>query len=315
MPDIASTDYPSVPAFLKRTSWAAIIAGVIVTLVVQLVLSLLGLAIGLGTINPLTERNPVAGLGVGSSIWFAVSTLIALYLGGWVAGHLAGMPRKIDSGLHGVLTWGIATLLTFYFMTTAVGGLVSGTASVLGKGLNLAGQGAAAVAPKVSEVVTGQMQQQGIDLGAIQRDAQSLLSQGGQAGVQEMSGVISRVFANGGQNISQADRNDIVRILTTHTNMTAAQANDTVNRWQQNAIQAQAKFDQLRAEAERNAREIGDKAAAAMSKAAFWSFIGLVLGGIAATFGGINGMPRDTVPPGDTSTRATFTREKPAFQG
>ena len=54
---------------LKRISWSAVFAGVLVAIVTQMLLTLLGLGIGLGTVDPLQERNPVAGLGIGSAIW------------------------------------------------------------------------------------------------------------------------------------------------------------------------------------------------------------------------------------------------------
>ncbi|MCK8494731.1 hypothetical protein M0L20_22875 [Spirosoma sp. RP8] len=52
-------------SFVKRISWSAVFAGVLVAIVSQLLLSLLGLGIGLSTIDPETEQNPTAGLGTG----------------------------------------------------------------------------------------------------------------------------------------------------------------------------------------------------------------------------------------------------------
>lgn len=69
----------------------AVFAGIVVTLALQLILGILGLAIGANSINPLQEQNPASGLGTGTVIWFAISTLLALFSGGWVAGRLAGI--------------------------------------------------------------------------------------------------------------------------------------------------------------------------------------------------------------------------------
>ncbi|MGI8467872.1 MAG: hypothetical protein ACR2N3_05415 [Pyrinomonadaceae bacterium] len=120
----------------RRVSWGAIFAGAVVALVVQLMLSVLGIGIGASTINPLTEQNPAAGLGTGAAIWFVLTSIVALFAGGWVAGRLAGMPRDDDRALHGILTWGLATLLTFYLLTTAIGGLIGGTANLLTRGMS-----------------------------------------------------------------------------------------------------------------------------------------------------------------------------------
>lgn len=139
----AATERAPATAIVKRISWGAVIAGVAVVLATQLLLSMLGIGIGASTISPTTEQNPTQGLGTGAAIWFGISTLISLFLGGMVAGRLAGMPLKMDSALHGLLVWGMSTLLTFYLLTTAIGGLIGGTASILGKGLSVAGQTAA----------------------------------------------------------------------------------------------------------------------------------------------------------------------------
>ncbi len=83
----SSTLYPdrsANAAFIKRISWSAIFGGVLIAIVTQLVLSLLGLGIGLGTIDPVEEQNPTAGLGIGCAIWYIISSLASLFVGGWV---------------------------------------------------------------------------------------------------------------------------------------------------------------------------------------------------------------------------------------
>ena len=82
---------------IKRVSWAAVFAGVILALGLQLLLSLLGAGIGMSTVDPIQRETPSATtLGLSAGIWWAISSLIALYIGGWVAGHLAGIPRRVD---------------------------------------------------------------------------------------------------------------------------------------------------------------------------------------------------------------------------
>lgn len=120
----------------RRVSWGAIFAGAVVALVVQLMLSVLGIGIGASTVNPLSEQNPADGLGIGAGIWFVLTSLVALFAGGWIAGRLSNVPRDTDRALHGILTWGLTTLLTFYLLTTAIGGLIGGTANMLTRGMS-----------------------------------------------------------------------------------------------------------------------------------------------------------------------------------
>ena len=132
----ARLGYPSYvgvpPASAQRVSWGAIFAGTVVALVVELMLGTLGLAVALGNIHPATETRTFEGMGVGAGIWFVVTTLVALYAGGWTAGRLAGIPRRADALLHGVVTWGLVTLFSTWLFSNLVSGVVGGAVSAVG---------------------------------------------------------------------------------------------------------------------------------------------------------------------------------------
>src|SRR5688572_18893536 len=66
---------PAETGFLRRVSWGAIFAGAVIAMVCQLALTCLGLAIGLGTINPYTETGTMQGLGVGALVWMLLTTI------------------------------------------------------------------------------------------------------------------------------------------------------------------------------------------------------------------------------------------------
>ena len=111
-----------------RISWGAIFAGGIIALATQLVLTLIGTAVGLATLNPATGQNPSGTtLGIGAGVWLVISSLVSLFLGGYIAGRLAG---TFNGWLHGLATWAVVTMLTILLLTTAAGGLI-GTASGL----------------------------------------------------------------------------------------------------------------------------------------------------------------------------------------
>ena len=172
---VGTTAYPSVaPNYTRRISWGAIIAGLIVALVTQIVLTMLGVAIGASTIDPLQEQRPLEGLGTGAAIWWVVSSLISLFLGGCVAGRLAGVPRKGDGALHGIIMWGTATLITFLLAGSALGGLFGGAFSALQKS---SAQGAPS---QLGEQIKGALQQSGIDVDRVQHQAQQKIDQAQQ---------------------------------------------------------------------------------------------------------------------------------------
>jgi len=74
-----------------RISWGAIFAGAIIALATQLVLTLIGTAVGLATLNPETGQNPSGTtLGIGAGAWLVISSLVSLFLAGYIAGRLGG---------------------------------------------------------------------------------------------------------------------------------------------------------------------------------------------------------------------------------
>jgi hypothetical protein len=158
------------PVAIRRISWGAIFAGVVVALVVQMVFSLLGMGIGLGAINPM-ETNPLQGLGTGALIWWIATMLISLFTGGYVAGRLAGMPRNEEGMLHGILTWSVFTLFSFFLLTTAVGGIFNIVGNTVSKSLSVAGQ---EVSPsEAKDRIIQELEQRGLTREEIQNQLQN----------------------------------------------------------------------------------------------------------------------------------------------
>src|SRR3954471_9596355 len=89
---VVPDDYRTV--LLNRVSWGAVLAGVVTALVVQLLLNMLGIGIGLGTLSAAGGDNPSpTTLSVGAGLWWTLSGIVASFLGGAMAGRLAGRPR------------------------------------------------------------------------------------------------------------------------------------------------------------------------------------------------------------------------------
>ena len=114
--------YYSFGRTFARISWGAIIAGALVALATQIVLTLIGGAIGLATLDPAAGDSPSGTtLGIGAAIWLLISSLISLFVGGYVAGRLGG---TFNGWLHGLATWATVTILTIVLLATAAGGLI-----------------------------------------------------------------------------------------------------------------------------------------------------------------------------------------------
>lgn len=101
--------------------WGAILAGVVVGISIQLVLTLLGIASGLTTVS--TAQGQEAG--IGPLIWAGISMLIAAFIGAYVAARMSGLKRKADGVLHGMVSWAVTTLLFAALATSAAGSMMN----------------------------------------------------------------------------------------------------------------------------------------------------------------------------------------------
>jgi hypothetical protein len=300
----------------KRIFWGAVFAGVVIALVVQLLLSLLGLGIGFGSINPMVEAYPFEGLGTGALIWWAVSMIIALFVGGLAAGKLSGLRNQVDRVMHGVLSFSVYAIVTIWMLTTAVGTIISGVGSVVGQTLSLAGQGIGAVAPQAIALIEQEMEERGIDMETIRQEAEQILRETGKPELQpenlerradrmgdtlrqqtgdiaqdpqttgETTGnILERLFTEGGEVVDAADRDAAVNVVMQRTGQSRAEAERTVDNWIATYHDAREQVDTLLIRANDQAREIGDALASAASKASWFAFFGLLIGAVASGAG------------------------------
>jgi hypothetical protein len=86
------------------------------------------------------------GIQAWSVIWYLVTAIVSLYIGGWVAGRLSGSPDRRGSQLHGLVTWGLTTLATAFFLTTTAWNVLATSAGLLATAVTQTPQGQAAAA-------------------------------------------------------------------------------------------------------------------------------------------------------------------------
>ena len=265
-------------ADLRRVSWGAILTGVVVALAVQVLLAMLGAGIGLATIEPTQQGdNPSAtGMGIGAAIWWALSGIIAAFLGGWVASRLAGQPSREAGMLHGLAAWAVATLVVLYLVSSAAGSLIGGAFNVAGR--TLSGVGSAA-----GGAVSAAAQQVGNPLEMIQDEIRSAANPNDpEAAGRQLAAEMGRVLTGEGDAVDQA-RQAAVDILV-RQGMAQEEAQQRVQGWEQ-------RYRETREQVEQQARTAADAAADGASAAAFYGFIALLLGAIAGALGGRTGTP------------------------
>jgi hypothetical protein len=314
---------------IRRISWKGVFAGTLVALAVAFLLNLLGLGVGFSTINPMTESDPLAGLGTGTLIWLAVSNLLALFLGGWVAAHMAGYPAKQDGGLHGLLTWALFTMITLYLMSSTIGSVVNGLSGAI-SGLFGGGQ-----KDKVTVVLDKAQkrseQNTGFSYDKIKREAFKLINTGERYNVlpddasETVREDLNKVEADTKQAFNDLnldrrideffndlsvdlDNNGNLKVnvegdgelinkqelkdyLVNNTQLSEAEINGLINKWENNIKQAIDKAEEYYAKARQKAIEYSDKVADAIATVSIWAFVILLLGALTAFLGGYIGAP------------------------
>lgn len=150
---------PLEPSTLEKVSWESIFAGTVIALILQLTLNLLGISIGMLSINPEYDEESASPktLGIGTAVWVGLSTLISLFVGGWVAGRLANIPDDMDGAMHGILTWAVVMLISTFLLATTIGRLLTGISTLVGQTLSLAGRAASTVASGAANVTGAAM--------------------------------------------------------------------------------------------------------------------------------------------------------------
>lgn len=263
---------------INRVTWAAIFAGVAISLVTQLLLNMLGIGVGASTLDPGSGDNPAAGtFSIAAGIWWTVSGIIAAFIGGHVAGRLSGQPKGTTTAWHGLISWAVATLIVFYLLTSTIGGIVGGAFNQLSKVVGGATQAAATgVGPAM----------EGDDpFAAIQRQInESVGGTGDVAALRDaaIAAVRSAVSGNEGEASQQQER--AAQALAQAREIPIEQARTQVRQYTEQYKQAVSQ-----------AGEAADTAATTVSTGALVGFAALLLGAIAAWFGGRLGAVDPTV--------------------
>jgi hypothetical protein len=169
-------------ARFQRVSWGAIFAGVVVAVATQILLAALGLAVGLASTDP-TQGDTARGFGIGAGVWWLLSGLLAMFFGGWTAGRLANVPRRVDGGLHGLVTWGLATLFGVWLLTSALGGALGGAWSAVST-TTTAAAAAAGRQPDMVDRMAGMMREMGVDPSRARETVDQLRAEAQQPGRQ-----------------------------------------------------------------------------------------------------------------------------------
>lgn len=126
-----------------RVSWGGIFGGVLIAVGTLLLLSTLGLAIGISAVNP--GETAAGTVGTGSAIWASLTLLVSLFIGGMAATRMSMVWEPTTATYQGALVWVLSMILVLYLAASGIGA-VAGAASGLVGGMARTATTAAAAA-------------------------------------------------------------------------------------------------------------------------------------------------------------------------
>jgi hypothetical protein len=274
---------------INRVSWGAVLAGVALALVAQLILNLLGIGLGAATIDPATGDNPSATtFSIGAGIWWSVSGIIAALVGGYTAGRLAGQPKESSGAWHGLTAWAITTLIVFYLLGTTIGSVVGGAFRSLGGAASGITQTLGTTAQTAVQVAAPSLSRSDDPLSAIERSVRDTSGGTDPAALRDAAVAAVRALVTANPQQQQDARERAAQAIAKAQDIPVEQARSNVAQYEQQYRQAvDAAKQQATAAAEATTQTV--------YRGALFGSIALILGAIAAWFGGRMGAVDPTV--------------------
>ncbi|UBF26059.1 hypothetical protein K9N68_31755 [Kovacikia minuta CCNUW1] len=148
---IPATDYHD------RVRWGPVLAGLVVALSSQLILSALGAAIGLTSIaGSGAPRSDAGGVSSAVGIWAIISLLISLFIGGWITARACGPMNRNTALLNGAILWATTLAISAWLLASGVSGAFGILGANAGEIINQAQQSGAAVPNNAPNVTADQ---------------------------------------------------------------------------------------------------------------------------------------------------------------
>lgn len=265
---------------LHQVSWGAVFAGAVAALVIQMILNLIGLGIGLSTLNPTGNDTPTAAtLSSGAGIWFVVSGIVASLIGGFLAGRLSGKPAAGTTGYHGLVSWAVTTLVIVYLLTSAVGGILGGAFGGLTSVLGGAGSAVGGTVQTAAQAAAPSLTKLSNPLDGIENRVRQ--TSGGQdpAALRDTAAQAVRAYLSGDAAQQAQAEQRATEALAKAQGISPDEAKAQVQNYRK-------QYEETVAEAKKKAVAAAEATRSAATQGALYASIALILGALAAFLGG-----------------------------
>jgi len=279
-------------------SWSAAIAGAIAAVAVTFIIAALGSGVGLPFASPYSSGVSATTLTVAAAVWLVMAQAIGFATGGYLAGRLRSPAldgvvgeRTFRDAAQGFMVWAIGV-----FATTATAGVIglysAGVTAQVAAGIasgfgthSSRNAGAASNPGAMSAVdyfvdamfrpgpgnaVAGGQRPAGETVGSTAQGAQPMLNGETRA---EVTRIVARSVTQG--RLDEGDKTYLAQLVSARTGLPADEAQRRVTDTENRAIES--------------AKQTADKAAKTGAYLAFWTFLSLLFGAVAATLAGILG--------------------------
>ena len=105
-----------------RVRWGGVMSGLFVAIGTLMLLTALGLAIGVTALgDPRAATGETAsGLGIGAGIWAFITLLVSVFLGGMVSTQVTDSPDRAGAVIHAVLVWVLFLVVIIYLIVSGM---------------------------------------------------------------------------------------------------------------------------------------------------------------------------------------------------
>ncbi len=139
---------------VPHIDWGAVIGGAIFAAAISFVLLTFGSAIGLSVSSPYHGSGvSLVGFAIGAALWLIWVQVSSFMGGGYLTGRMRrrafdSSPHESDvrDGIHGLLVWGLGTLLGAFLAIAGISGIASSATSIVTSAENPAGSPAMQIA-------------------------------------------------------------------------------------------------------------------------------------------------------------------------
>ncbi len=272
---------------INEINWGAVIAGAALALSAQLILNMLGLALGLASFSVAATDNPSAEtFSMTAAAWWAISGIVAAFLGGIAAGRLSGSPKTTTAGWHGLTSWAFTTLAVFYVISSTAGAIVGTATSAATSAAGTMAQTAGGAMQTAAQVAAPSIAQAADPFASIERSVRGA----GQDPAAVRDAAVAAVKSALTSDPAQAEqaRTRAADALAKAQNITTDQARAQI-------AQYESQYRRVVETTRQEATAAAERTRETVSTGSFWAALALILGAVAAWFGGHAGVVDPTV--------------------